>query len=154
MKHKLLAIWNLRLWLIIGRLIIGAIFVYAAWAKLRAPWIEFAGSLNAFQILPENALEPVAHFLPWFELFIGVALISGIWQRWFSLIASLLLAFFFTVMVRSYAIGLQIDCGCFGPGEALGPKTLARDFSMLALAVAVTIGSFRGRSGTARKAEP
>ena len=37
-------------------------------------------------------------------------------------------------------MGLQIDCGCFGPGEALGPKTLARDFSMLVLAVAVTGG--------------
>ena len=72
-----------------------------------------------------------------------MGLISGLWQRWFALIASLLLTLFFTVMVRSYLVGLKIDCGCFGPGEALGPKTLARDFSMLALAVAVTIGSFR-----------
>jgi hypothetical protein len=49
-------------------------------------------------------------------------------------------------MVRSYIVGLKIDCGCFGPGDALGPKTLARDFSMLALAVVVTIGSFRGQN--------
>ena len=129
--------------LIIGRLILGVIFVYAAYAKLRAPWIEFAGSLAAFQLLPENLLEPFARTLPWFELVLGLALISGIWQRWFSLVASLLLVLFFSVMVRSYAMGLKIDCGCFGPGEALGPKTLARDFTMLALAVAVTIGSFR-----------
>jgi uncharacterized membrane protein YphA (DoxX/SURF4 family) len=135
--------------LIIGRLILGAIFVYAAWAKLRLPWIDFAGALNAFEILPESALEPVARTLPWCELALGVALISGIWQRWFALVASLLLAFFFSVMVRSYAIGLKIDCGCFGPGEALGPKTLARDFSMLAVAVAVTIGSFRTRRSPA-----
>jgi uncharacterized membrane protein YphA (DoxX/SURF4 family) len=145
MKHKLL---------IAGRLILGAIFVYAAWAKLRAPWIDFAGALNAFEILPEAALEPVAKLLPWCELALGVGLISGIWQRWFALIASCLLAFFFTVMVRSYAMGLKIDCGCFGPGEALGPKTLARDFSMLALAVVVTIGSFRSSSGPTPKVEP
>lgn len=132
--------------LIGGRLILAIIFVVAAYMKLKAPWIEFAGSLNAFEILPEWALEPVARTLPWCELALGVALISGIWQRWFALIASLLLAFFFTVMVRSYAMGLQIDCGCFGPGEALGPKTLARDFSMLALAVTVTVGSFRIRN--------
>jgi uncharacterized membrane protein YphA (DoxX/SURF4 family) len=137
--------------LIAGRLILGAIFVYAAYAKLKAPWLEFAGSLNAFEILPESALEPVAKTLPWCELALGVALISGIWQRWFSLIASLLLAFFFSVMVRSYAIGLKIDCGCFGPGDALGPKTLARDFSMLALAVAVTVGSFRSGAAPARQ---
>ena len=141
--------------LIAGRLILGFIFVYAAWAKLRLPWIDFAGALNAFEILPEAALEPVAKTLPWCELALGVALISGIWQRWFALIASLLLGLFFSVMVRSYAIGLQIDCGCFGPGEALGPKTLARDFSMLALAIAVTIGSFRTRSAAATgTAEP
>ena len=74
--------------LIAGRLILGAIFVVAAYAKLRAPWLEFAGSLNAFEILPEWALEPVSKTLPWCELALGVALISGIWQRWFALIAS------------------------------------------------------------------
>jgi len=143
MKRKLL---------IAGRLILGAIFVYAAYTKLRAPWLEFAGSLAAFEILPESALEPIAKTLPWCELALGVALISGIWQRWFALIASALLALFFSVMVRSYVIGLKIDCGCFGPGDALGPKTLARDFSMLALAVAVTVGSFRTGSRRSRPA--
>jgi len=146
----------MRRWLLLaGRLALGVIFVVAAWAKLRAPWIEFAGNLAGFQLLPDWALEPIARTLPWCELALGVALISGIWQRWFTLIASLLLGLFFTVMVRSYAVGLQIDCGCFGPGEALGPKTLARDFSMLALAVAVTVGSFRtGHNRTSTKAEP
>lgn len=150
MKRRLFSAANLRLWLIAGRLILAAIFVVAAYMKLRAPWIEFAGELNAFGILPESALEPVARTLPWCELALGVALISGIWQRWFALIASLVLAFFFTVMLRSYIVGLRIDCGCFGPGDALGPKTLARDFSMLVIAVAVTLGSFR----TARRPAP
>jgi uncharacterized membrane protein YphA (DoxX/SURF4 family) len=135
--------------LIAGRLVLGLIFVVAAYAKLKAPWIEFAGSLNAFEILPESALEPIARTLPWCELALGVALISGIWQRWFSLIASVLLAFFFSVMLRSWLKGLKIDCGCFGPGDALGPKTLLRDFSMFALAVAVTVGSFRTKTSRA-----
>jgi putative oxidoreductase len=134
---------NLHRWLIAGRLILAAIFVVAAYAKLKGPWIEFAGSLGAYELLPDWALEPLAKTLPWAELALGVALISGIWQRWFALIASLLLTLFFAVMLRSYIVGLKIDCGCFGPGDALGPKTLARDFSMLALAVIVTIGSFR-----------
>lgn len=134
--------------LIIGRLILGAIFAYAAYVKLKAPWIEFAGSLAAYKLLPDDALEPLAKTLPWVELILGLGLISGLLQRWFSLAISLLLLLFFSVMVRSYAMGLQIDCGCFGPGEALGPKTLARDFSLLALSVAVTVASFRMRSKT------
>jgi uncharacterized membrane protein YphA (DoxX/SURF4 family) len=133
-------------WLVAGRLILGAIFVVAAYMKLKAPWIEFAGELNAYELLPEWALEPLAKVLPWAELALGVALISGIWQRWFALIASLLLTLFFAVMLRSYIVGLKIDCGCFGPGDELGPKTLARDFSMLVLAVLVTVGSFRGQN--------
>jgi uncharacterized membrane protein YphA (DoxX/SURF4 family) len=140
--------------LIAGRLILGLIFVYAAYAKLKAPWIEFAGTLNSYELLPVDALEPLAKSLPWFELLLGMGLISGVWQRWFSLVTSLLLLLFFSVMVRSYAVGLKIDCGCFGPGEQLGPKTLARDFSMLALAVAVTVGSFRMKRTTTHKTEP
>lgn len=139
----------LRHWLVAGRVILGVIFVYAAYAKLKAPWVEFAGSLNAFEILPESALVPVAKTLPWGELALGVGLISGVFQRWFALIASLLLTLFFSVMLRSYIVGLKIDCGCFGPGDALGPKTLARDFSMLLLAVAVTVGSFRAKGSRA-----
>jgi putative oxidoreductase len=155
MNGKLINSGNIRRWLIAGRLVLGAIFLVAAYMKLKAPWIEFAGSLSAFELLPEWALEPVAKMLPWAELALGVALISGIWQRWFALIASLLLGLFFTVMVRSYIVGLKIDCGCFGPGEALGPKTLARDFSMLALAIAVTVGSFRLRnSPVSARTEP
>jgi hypothetical protein len=46
------------------------------------------------------------------------------------------------VMVRTYMAGLEINCGCFGPGERLGPLTLLRDGSLLALALAVTIGAF------------
>lgn len=143
MKEKLLKPENIRRGLIVGRLILGAIFVVAAYMKLKAPWVEFAGALNAFELLPEWALEPMARTLPWAELLLGIGLISGLLQKWFALIASLLLGLFFSVMVRSYIAGLKIDCGCFGPGDALGPKTLARDFSMLALAVAVTVGSFR-----------
>ncbi len=131
--------------LLIGRLIIGAVIVYAAYAKLRGPWLQFAVSLNAYGILPESALEPVARTLPWGELALGIAILSGVWLRWFGTIASLMLGFFFILMVRSYAAGLKIDCGCFGPGEALGPKTLLRDGVLLALALAVTIGAFRAR---------
>jgi uncharacterized membrane protein YphA (DoxX/SURF4 family) len=131
--------------LLIGRLIVGGVIVYAAYAKLRGPWLQFAVSLNAYGILPERALEPVARTLPWAELALGIATLSGIWLRWFGLICSLMLGFFFALMVRSYAAGLKIDCGCFGPGEALGPKTLLRDGVLVAIALAVTIGAFRAR---------
>jgi membrane protease YdiL (CAAX protease family) len=83
--------------------------------------------------------------------------LSGIALRYSALVTSLLLGVFFGVMVRSYFLGLEINCGCFGPGERLGPMTLLRDGSLLALALGVTIGAFlmhrrRGTSSSAATA--
>ena len=133
-------------WLLVaGRVVLGAILVYAAYAKLRVSWLVFAGSLSGYQLLPDSLLEPIAKTLPWFELALGILLISGVLARWSALVSTLLLGTFFAVMIRSYAAGLKIDCGCFGPGEALGPKTLIRDGSLVALSLAVTIGAFVSR---------
>jgi hypothetical protein len=62
--------------------------------------------------------------------------------RWTATVASALLLFFFSVMLRAYMKNLAIFCGCFGVGEKLGPLTLTRDGSLAALAIAVAIGAF------------
>jgi uncharacterized membrane protein YphA (DoxX/SURF4 family) len=137
----------LKIGLLAGQVALAAIFIYAGYAKLREPWVQFAVSLSTFKLLPDNSLEPLAKFLPWAELALGIAILSGILLRWSALIASLLLTLFFAVLIRSYAMGLQVDCGCFGSGEsALGPLRLAEEAAMLALALAVTIAAFRNRS--------
>lgn len=141
-------------WLLIaGRILLGAILVYAAWAKLRVSWLVFAGSLSQYQLLPDNLLEPIARTLPWFELALGLLLISGILTRWFALVSTLLLGTFWVVMTRAYALHMNIDCGCFGPGEAIGPKTLIRDGSLVALSLAVTIAAFVSRKRRMDRAE-
>jgi uncharacterized membrane protein YphA (DoxX/SURF4 family) len=141
--------------LTIGRIALAVIFIAAAYAKLKpqaaVPWSMgsmrvslsmFAMQVDSYQLLPPAIVSPAAHFLPPFELFIGLWLLSGIALRYAALVTSLLLTVFFAVMVRSYFLGLEINCGCFGPGERLGPMTLLRDGSLLALAIAVTIGAF------------
>jgi hypothetical protein len=50
---------------------------------------------------------------------------------------------FFAVMLRSYAKGLQINCACFGLGEAISLKTLLRDGGLLLSSVALTALAFR-----------
>jgi uncharacterized membrane protein YphA (DoxX/SURF4 family) len=131
-------------WLLIaGRLVIAAIFLYSGYSKLREPWFQFEVSLESFKILPEYALEPIARTMPWLEVLLGVALLSGILARWFALIASLLLAVFVGAAARAYSLGLNVDCGCFGSGgDPLGPKWFAEHGGMLVLALAVTVGAF------------
>jgi hypothetical protein len=54
------------------RVVLGVIFVYAAWVKLREPWALFAMSIDSYQVLPLWAVEQVARVLPWFELLLAV----------------------------------------------------------------------------------
>jgi uncharacterized membrane protein YphA (DoxX/SURF4 family) len=149
--------------LLLGRLVLAVVFLFAAYVKLKpqgaSSWsivsvrtslTMFALEVDSYQLLSPPAVTFVANTLPPFELVLGLWLLGGIALRYSSLATTLLLGGFFTVMVRSYIRGLDINCGCFGPGERLGPRTLVRDGSLLALALAVTIGAFlirRRRTG-------
>lgn len=144
-----------RMLLLLGRLILAGIFLFAAYAKMKpqaaVPWSAasvrtslsmFAMQVDSYQLLPEKYVSLVAHFLPPAEFLLGVWLLSGILLRFSSLASTLLIGGFFAVVVRSYAMGLEINCGCFGPGEKLGISTVLRDATLLVLSIAVTIGGF------------
>lgn len=142
--------------MLLGRLVLGGILIYAAYTKFFIPGMDphppipvalalFAMQIDSYQLLPPPAVTLLAHTLPFVELILGLLLVSG-WQlRFSSAVATALLLGFFGVVIRSYAKGLQINCGCFGPGETLGVKTIVRDGLFVALAIALTAGAFYGR---------
>lgn len=139
--------------LLIGlRIALGAVFLYAAYVKLREPWLVFAMSIDAYGMLPEPAVLAAARALPWCELALGVLLVTGFGLRWVALAAAALLGTFFTAMVIAYARGLAIDCACFGPGDRIGPATLARDGTLLAGAIALAFLAGRSNYFTASHA--
>jgi uncharacterized membrane protein YphA (DoxX/SURF4 family) len=171
--------WNAgRVLLLIGRLALAVVFLLAAYGKLRPqnaiPWslaslkitpaslglsmTFFAMQVDSYQLLPPRAVSPFAHALPWMELALGILLLTGLALRYVSLASALLLALFYAVVIRSYALHLSINCGCFGPNETLDGWTLVRDGCLLALGVAVTIGAFmihrRSRFATAATPHP
>jgi putative oxidoreductase len=132
-------------WMVLGgRVFLAVIFLFAAWTKMpwRQPAALFAMTIDSYRLLPFWGVNLVAQTLPWVELAIGLLLLSGRGLRTVTTIASLLLLGFFTLMVRTYALGLEINCGCFGPGERLGPLSLVRDGTLLAVSLAVTVGAF------------
>jgi uncharacterized membrane protein YphA (DoxX/SURF4 family) len=125
------------------RLLLGAVFIYAAYTKLRQPWLLFALSIDSYQLLPQWAVLTIARTLPWLELLLGLLLVSGFGLRWVALLTTGQLLIFFGVMLRAYAKGLGIDCGCFGAGEALTYKTLIRDGLLTTGAIVLTVSAFR-----------
>jgi uncharacterized membrane protein YphA (DoxX/SURF4 family) len=136
------------------RVVLGVIFVYAAWAKLRLPWQLFAMSIDSYQLLPTPLVEILARTLPWFELALGLVLIAGWWLRVTSAMISALLLVFFTLIVRAAIKGQEISCGCFGPGETISWKTMLRDGSMLAASLFVTAMAFVSRRSPTSAPEP
>jgi hypothetical protein len=86
----------------------------------------------------------MARLLPWCEVALGVALLSGILSRWFAVIAALLLGLFFSVGVRASVMGLTVDCGCFGAGASgfIDGTWFAEHGAMVALAIAVSAAYF------------
>jgi uncharacterized membrane protein YphA (DoxX/SURF4 family) len=129
--------------LIVLRVVLAIVFLYAAYTKLRQPWLLFAMSIDAYEILPEWAALTLGRTLPWMELTLGLVLASGLALRYSAAGATALLGVFFAVMVHSYAKGMKIDCACFGFGEAIGPATLTRDAILLALSISLTILALR-----------
>jgi len=125
-----------------GRIFLGGVFAYAAYTKLRESFLLFAMAIDAYKLVPEEAAVAIARVLPWAELALGIALIAGFFPRLVTSAATLLLATFFSVMVHAYRAGQQISCGCFGLGEQISAKTLARDGALLALSLSLSVAAF------------
>lgn len=137
----------------IGRLVLGGALIYAGYSKIVLPTMHprppigvalafFALTVGSYQMLPPWGVNFVAHTLPFAEVIIGLLLIIG-WQiRIWATLTTLLILGFFTAVVRSYAMGLQINCGCFANPEPLTGWTVVRDGLLVALALAMTILAF------------
>jgi putative oxidoreductase len=119
------------------RLTLGGIFVYAGVRKNSDPW-QFADSLASFALLPTFALNPIALFLPPFEILLGVLLLSGRKPRAAALAATLLGGIFVVMLTQGILRGLPLDCGCFGTGD---PSAWTPAFS-LARALLVFLMAF------------
>lgn len=137
----------------IGRLVLGGIFIYAGYAKIFLPIMHprppigvalafFALTVGSYQLLPPWGVNLVAHTLPFAEIVLGLLLIIGRQLRVWATLATLLILGFFAAVVRSYAMGLQINCGCFAAPEPLTVWTVVRDGLLAALALVMTIFVF------------
>ena len=93
---------------------LGGIFIYAGSTKLLEPKI-FASLVEAYGIVPEGLLIPVTIGLPVLEVIAGFGLLFDI-RGSLGVITGLLVIF---ILVLSYGIwlGLDVDCGCFGPED-------------------------------------
>jgi uncharacterized membrane protein YphA (DoxX/SURF4 family) len=125
------------------RLALGLVFLYAGYVKLRQPWYVFAGMIDNYGVVAPSVSEVISRVLPPLEVVLGVALLAGLYRKVSSAAAVVLLLPFFALMLWAFARGMKIDCGCFGPGQTLGPRTLFRDGVLVAASIWLAFLSWR-----------
>lgn len=116
------------------RLAVGGIFIYASLDKLAHPG-AFAAAIDNYRMVPYSLLHPMAHLLPVLEMLMGLALVLGFLRRGAALIAALLTLVFIVAITSALARGLDISCGCFHTdgGHGVGLDLLVRDVVLLLL---------------------
>lgn len=76
---------------------------------------DFAATINAYEMLPLFAVQPMAVFLPIFEIALAIGLIFNVSMSKYLTIFLLLV--FIAILSTAIYQGLDIDCGCFGPED-------------------------------------
>lgn len=108
---------------LLARWQLGAIFLWAAWAKLK--WAgerleagpqSFALAIKAFKLgLPDSLVKFTAFAMPWTEAICAVLVILGLFTRAATTVIALMLVLFIGLIADAMRRGLDLQhCGCFG----------------------------------------
>ena len=108
------------------RLILAGVFIYSGYVKVQEP-LQFAVAISGYKLVPEHLIFPLAKFLPWAEIVLGLAILIGWKIRYFSAATAALLLFFIAVLAITVSRGIEANCGCFGLDERISPLTILRD---------------------------
>jgi putative oxidoreductase len=133
--------------------IVAIIFIYAGVIKVWDP-IGFANDIDNYKMLPWAVSVRLAFYLPWLEIFCGLALITRrLYLGGLSILTALVSGFIVASIVAK-ARGLDITCGCFGHASKNFSFAghLALDFGLLIGLVLLLRSSWRisvhGTGGT------
>jgi uncharacterized membrane protein YphA (DoxX/SURF4 family) len=129
------------------RLVLAGIFIYSGAIKLLDP-AAFAEIIAGFGLLPDVFVIPAAVILPIVELVAGIGLVFAV-PGSLSIITAML-AVFIAVLGYGIHLGLDIDCGCFGPEDPEQAykslrSALGRDAVMMGAAAFIYWSRGRGR---------
>jgi len=97
-----------------ARFVLVVIFLLAAVPKLFAP-ADFAQVISMYGIVPTALTQEAALILIVAELAIAFGLLLD--RFWAVVAASAMLLLFIAVLGYGIHLGLDIDCGCFGPED-------------------------------------
>lgn len=128
------------------RCLVGAIFLYAGAVKAWDP-LHFVNDIEHFHILSWPLAIRLAFYLPWLEIFCGLALITGRFRAGGIAILTGLTLVFLGATISAKARGIDPSCGCFGSasnGMGFGAHLLL-DLALLGVLVGLAVNETRAR---------
>src|SRR5438132_11805628 len=119
-------------------LVIAAVFIYAGVLKVIDP-VQFAHDIDHYKILPWTIGVGLAFYLPWLEIFCGVALIFCLFYCGALSILTALVVVFLVAAIGVKVRGLESTCGCFGHASQNWrfPQQLAVDLGIITALVSL-----------------
>ena len=96
------------------RLMLVTIFLWSGIAKFLHP-NQFAATVEAYGLLPDVLIVPIAVSLIFAEIIAAVGLLFE--KRGALTLITLMMILFLAVLSYGIYLGLDVDCGCFGPDD-------------------------------------
>ncbi len=129
-----------------ARWCLAGLFIASGMTKLMDP-VRFAVLIDAYGIVPEMMVMPVAVILPVVEVVAALCLLSNI--RGSLAVITLQMVLFMAVLGYGIWLGLDVDCGCFGPGDPEAEafhglrEALYRDVAITAVVLSLYFWRYR-----------
>jgi len=128
-------------WLVvIARIVVGGVFVFAAVPKIVDPH-AFAIAITNYHAVPDVVARVTGAALPLLELLVGIALISGVHARGAAVLSAGMLIVFAVALTRALLLDINVDCGCFGSAarSEIGWDSVVRNIGLTALSALVAL---------------
>ena len=131
------------------RTLLGLVFLGTGTVKLM-DMAEFSSNLADFGIVLDSFVPATAWLITFAELGVGIGLLAS--ARWSLAGAVMMLVLFVSVLAYGIALGLDIDCGCFGTAFSVDLRTqLLIDIGLIGYCGLVYV---TGKHGSPKNTEP
>ena len=97
------------------RIIVGFVFLYSGYIKIVEPRDVFYEAVRSYRIFGDWLSYIISAFFPWFEVYLGLFLVLGLFEKYVIRIGIGIFLIFEMLLLQALIRKLDVvNCGCFG----------------------------------------
>lgn len=118
---------------------LGGSLLYASYHKIVDP-PDFAHIIFNYKLFPSQTINLLAIYMPWVEVFAGLALITGLGRRGAAFLSGVLFLAFIVALSYNLSRGCPTVCGCFDTYAAKKALTASEKFAEMRQEILLDVG--------------